>query len=334
MAFDDISEMSGAEMIEYTAKGVKKADITVGIIQNGQMSYKVYGENGKEISQKEHVYEIGSITKTFTASLLFKAISENKADLDDAISRFLNLPSKGYYPTIKRLLTHTSGYKSSYYEGFASTAFFDLRNAFYGITDKMALNRIETINLENKDYPFLYSNFGFAVFGLTLESIYNEDYTPLMNGYIKNDLGLNNTKISDGSGDLSNYWLWDKENSYIPAGAIMSTITDMMLYAKMQMDETPPYLGISHNVLARVNATSSDYAELGIRIDAVGAGWMIDTVNNIIWHNGATGNYNSYLGFDKTKQIAVVVLSNMEAGFRLNATVVGSKLLRELQKIK
>jgi CubicO group peptidase (beta-lactamase class C family) len=334
MPLDDISEMSVAEMIEYTARGVKKAAITVGIIQNGQMSYKIYGENGKEISQKEHVYEIGSITKTFTASLFSQAISENKVDLDNTISRFLNLPSKGYYPTIKRLLTHTSGYESSYYEGFVSTAFFDLKNAFYGITDKMVLNRIGTINLENKDYKFLYSNFGMAVVGLTLENIYNEDYTPLMNGYIKNDLGLNNTKISDGSGDLSNYWLWDKGNSYIPTGAIMSTITDMMLYAKMQMDETPPYLGVSHNVLAQVNATTSDYAELGIRIDSVGASWMIDTVNNIIWHNGGTGNYNSYLGFDKTEQIAVVVLSNMEPGFRLNATVIGSKLLRELQKIK
>ena len=113
---DDISEMSSVEMIEYTAKGVKNAVVTVGIIQNGQMSYKIYGENGKETSQKEHVYEIGSITKTFTTSLFSKAIRENKVDLDNSISVFLNLPSKNYYPSIKRIITHTSGYKSSYYE--------------------------------------------------------------------------------------------------------------------------------------------------------------------------------------------------------------------------
>ena len=98
---DDISEMSSIEMIEYTAKGVKKAAVTVGIIQNGQISYKVYVENGREISQREHVYEIGSITKTFTASLLSKAINENKVSLNNPISLFLNLPSKDYYPSIK-----------------------------------------------------------------------------------------------------------------------------------------------------------------------------------------------------------------------------------------
>jgi len=328
---DDISEMSSVEMIEYTAKGVKKAVVTVGIIQNGQMSYKVYGENGREISQKEHVYEIGSITKTFTASLLFKAINENKVSLDNSISMFLNLPSKNY-SSIKRIITHTSGYKSSYYEGNFSTNFLNRGNSFYGITKKTLFNRIGTINLENKDYPFEYSNFNMAVIGLILESIYNEDYTPLMNGYIKNDLGLNHTRISDGSSDLSNYWLWDNGNPYIAAGAIISNITDMMQYAKMQMDSIPSYLSLSHNVLAQVNATTSDYAKLGIRIDAVGAGWMIDTVNNIIWHNGGTGNYNSYLGFSKTKNIAVVILSNMAPNFRLNATVIGVKLFKELEK--
>jgi len=332
MPSEDIAEMSGMEMIEYTTKGVKKAVITVGIVQNGQMSYKVYGENGRELSQKEHIYEIGSITKTFTTSLLSKAISENEVSLDNSINMFLDLPSTAYYPTIKRLITHTSGYKPSYYEGFVSTSFLDFRE--YGITDSILLNRIGTINLENRDYPFLYSNFGMAVVGLVLENIYNEDYTPLMNTYIKNDLELNNTKISDGSGDLSNYWLWEKGNSYIPAGAIISNITDMMKYAKMQIDETPSYLSLSHNILTQVNATQSYYAELGIRTDAVGAGWMIDTVNNIIWHRGGTGNYNSYLGFDKTKGIAVIVLSNMAFDFRLDATAIGSALLREIMGVK
>jgi CubicO group peptidase (beta-lactamase class C family) len=330
MAIDDITKMSSMEMIEYTTKGVKKAAVTVGIIRNGQMSYKVYGENGKEISPKEHIYEIGSITKTFTTALFSKAINENKIGLEDSISVFLNIPANKYYPTMRRLLTHTSGYKSSYYEGYVSTDFLNSGNSFYGITEKKLINRVETIELDNKDYPFEYSNFGLAVVGLVLEKIYNNDYTPLMNNYIKNELGLNNTKISDGNGDLSNYWMWDNGNPYIAAGALLSNISDMMQYAQMQMNETPSYLSLSHGVLAQVNATPSDYAELGIRIDVVGSGWMIDTVNNIIWHNGGTGNYNSYLGFDKTKGVAVVVLSNMAANFRTNATLIGATLIGEL----
>jgi CubicO group peptidase (beta-lactamase class C family) len=331
MPLEDIAKMSSMEMIAYNTKRVKKAVVTVGIVQGGQMSYKVYGENGRELSQEEHIYEIGSVTKTFTTSLLSKAVSENKADLDYSIDRFLDLPEKDYYPPIKRIVTHTAGYKNFYYEGYG-TADLPGRNPVYGTTDAMLLNRVGTIGLEPREYPFVYSNFGMAVVGLVLESIYHEDYTPLMNGYIKNDLGLNNTKISDGSGDLSNYWTWDKGNPYRATGAVISTITDMMRYAQMHMDERPPYLKFSHDVLARVNATPPGYAELNIRTDAVGAGWMIDTVNNIIWHGGGTGNYNSYLGFDKTKRIAAAVLSNMSDSLEITATEIGAALLRELQE--
>jgi CubicO group peptidase (beta-lactamase class C family) len=329
LSLEDIVKMSGKEMIEHNTKGIKKAVITVGVVQGGQMSYKVYGENGRELSHEEHIYEIGSITKTFTTSLFSKAVSENKAGFDDSIGRFLNIPAKNYYPSIKRLITHTSGYENFYYEDYGTANLLG-RNPVYGTTDKMLLNRIGTINLENRDYPFVYSNFGMAVVGLTLESIYNEDYTPLMNGFIKNELGLNSTKISDGSGDLANYWQWDTGNPYIATGAITSTITDMMRYAQMQIDEMPPYLMFSHDVLAQVDATFSGYDEL-TRTDAVGAGWMIDSVNNIIWHGGGTGNYNSYLGFDKTGCIAVVVLSNMSDSLDITAAMIGSKLLCELQ---
>ena len=330
MPFEDIAKMSSMEMIEYNTKGIKKAVVTVGTIQDGQIQYNVYGENGKKLSHEEHIYEIGSITKTFTTSLLSKAVSENKASFDDSISRFLVLPAKNYYPSIRRIITHTSGYKNFYYDDYGTANLLG-RNPIYGVTGKKLLNRIGTINLVNRDYPFVYSNFGMAAIGLTLESIYDEDYTTLMNNYIKNDLGLNHTKVSDGKGDLSNYWIWDKGNPYIATGGITSTVTDMMQYAQMQIDETPSYLEFAHDILATVNETTPDYEKLGIRTDAVGAGWMIDTVNNIIWHGGGTGNYNSYLGFDKTKRIAVTVLSNMSDSLEITAVMIGSALLGELQ---
>jgi len=149
-SLDDIANMSSTEMIEYTTNGVKKAIITVGIVQNGQMSYKVYGENGKKLSKREYVYEIGSITKTFTAALIVKSVYENIITLDDSINLYLNLPVSGYYPTIKRLLTHTSGYKSSYYESYISTDFLNGRNDFYGITERKVINRIGSTKLETK----------------------------------------------------------------------------------------------------------------------------------------------------------------------------------------
>ena len=65
-------------------------------------------------------------------------------------------------------------------------------------------------------------------------------------------------------------------------------------------------------------------------MDAMASGWVIDKENKIIWHNGATGNYNSYIGFNKEEQIAVVILSNLSPRYRIPATVMGVALLKSM----
>jgi CubicO group peptidase (beta-lactamase class C family) len=328
----ELSRMTFEEMLAYTTKDNKDAVITVGIIQNGKMSYSIYGEKGTILPPVEYTYEIGSITKTFTTSLLCKAISEGRISLEDSIDKYLDLPRKNYYPTIKRLVTHTSGYKGYYFEKPMISNFLQGKNDFNGLSEKMLVERLGKINLDNRDYSFKYSNFGIATLGAVLEQLYDEDYFTLMNDFIIENLGLSNTKISDGSGDLKNYWEWSESDAYMPAGALLSNITDMMEYVQIQMREKPEYLSIAHEALAEVNATTAAYKKMGIRIDAVGAGWMIDNENNIIWHNGGTGNYNSYIGFDKENKIAVVILSNMKPNYRIPATVMGVELLTSLQK--
>jgi CubicO group peptidase (beta-lactamase class C family) len=202
---NELSSMTYKEMLDYTTKDNKNAVITVGIIQNDKMTYDVYGEDGIKLAPEEHTYEIGSITKTFTTSLLCKAISEDKISLDNSIDEYLNLPKKDNYPTILRLVTHTSGYKGHYFEKPMISNFLHKQNDFNGISEEILLERLGKINLNDSDYSFKYSNFGMATLGVVLEQIYDKDYTQLMNEYISDDLGLKNTKISDGSGDLKNY---------------------------------------------------------------------------------------------------------------------------------
>jgi CubicO group peptidase (beta-lactamase class C family) len=215
---NQLSKMTFVEMLAYTTKDNKDAAIKVGIIKNGKMTYDVYGENGIILPKEEHIYEIGSVTKTFTASLLWKAISEGRISLDDSIDKYLRLQKKDYYPTIRRLVTHTSGYKGYYFEKPMISNFLHKENDFNGISEKMLLERLGEISLEDSDYSFKYSNFGMATLGSVLEQIYDKDYTPLMNDYISEDLGLKDTKISDGSGDLNSYWKWSESDAYMPAG--------------------------------------------------------------------------------------------------------------------
>lgn len=326
-----LTKMSSDEMIAYTTNDQEDAFISVGIINKGQISFTVYGKNGMVLAPKEYTYEIGSITKTFTTSLLCKAISENKIQLDDPINNYLKLPSRDYYPPLSSLVTHTSGYKKYYFELPMISNFLNGRNDYYGITKDMLLSRLGKVDLEDKEYNFRYSNFGLATVGAVLEKVYEEDYTTLMDTYIKNDLGLENTKISQGTGDLSNYWEWSESDAYMPAGALLSTVPDLLSYAQMQLQENPEYLAMAHQSLAVIHATSKSNKKMGINLDEIGVGWVIDQENNITWHNGATGNFNSYIGFDKDRQIAVVVLSNLPPKYRIPATVIGIEILTTLQ---
>ena len=233
---------------------------------------------------------------------------------------------------MKRLVTHTSGYKRSYFEKPMILNFLQGENDFNGISEEMITIRLGKINLDDSDYTFNYSNFGIATVGAVLEKIYDGEFTTIMDDFILEDLGLLNTKVSDGSGDLNNYWKWSKSDAYKPAGSILSDITDMMQYVQMQMLEEREDVSLAHESLTEVNAASVNYGEIGIRIDAVGAGWLIDNENNIIWHNGGTGNYNSYIGFDKESQIGVVILSNLPPNYRIPSTVMGIELLTTLLK--
>jgi CubicO group peptidase (beta-lactamase class C family) len=329
---NQLQTMTFEQMLGYTTKNNSDAIITVGMIQNGEMTYKVYGENGKTLPHEEHLYEIGSITKTFTASLLCKSVSEERVSFDDSIDEYLMLDEQDDYPTIRKLVTHTAGYKEFYFESPMVSNFFGGQNSFKGISDKMLIKRIEKVKLDAADYPFSYSNFGYAALGAVLEGIYDKDYTLLMNEYILDELKLENTRISDGSGDLEGYWQWQKSDAYIPAGALISDITDMIQYTKLHMAGDVDYLNIAHEALAEVNSSSESYEKMGIYINAVGAGWMIDNENGIVWHNGATSNFNSYIGFDKETQTEVVILSNLPPDYRIPATVMGVELLNSLQK--
>ena len=328
-----IPQLSFQEVLDYTTGNNADAVITVGIIKDGQISYTVYGENGKELSPELHIYEIGSLTKTFTAALINKAIQEEKINIDYTIDNYLSLPEGNTYPTVKELLTHTSGYKGFYLESPMVSNFFKGRNDFYGVTKEMVSDKAGHLNMQKASYNFVYSNYGYAILGLVLEAVYETEYTSLLDDFAQNELGLTSTHISDKSGDLGKYWDWKDGDAYLSAGAVTSNIEDMLLYTQMQL-EGNSYFSECHNSIKTINASSEMYKTMGIHMDEIGMSWIIDCENDIIWHNGGTGNYNSYLGFRPQTGTAVVVLSNLAPNYRVPATVLGVKLLLELDAEK
>jgi CubicO group peptidase (beta-lactamase class C family) len=321
-----IPEMSFEEVLNYTTRDNPDAVITVGVIEDGKADYTVYGENGTVLPKELHTYEIGSLTKTITASMVCKAVQEGKLELDASIDQYLELPPDQHYPTIKQLMTHKSGYNGYYFETPMIQNFLKGRNDFYGIGDSMVLARLEKTQIADREYDFCYSNFGYATLGLILEKVYQTEYTTLMNTYLTEELGLAGSRMSDGNGDLGNYWDWMPGDTYMAAGAVLSNIEDMLAYAQMQLEGTHSF-DLCHQSLYQIDASSESYKTMGIYMDEVAYAWMIDTHNGIIWHNGGTGDYNCYLGIQPEKNKAVVVLSNLPPKEKIPATVLGIKRL-------
>ena len=104
----------------------------------------------------------------------------------------------------------------------------------------------------------------------------------------------------------------------------------MLQYAQIQLEDNSYFSGC-HDTLKSINASTDRYKAMGIFMNEIGMAWIIDNENGIIWHNGGTGDYNCYLGFKPESGDAVVILSNLSPNYRIPATVLGTKLLSEMQ---
>ena len=124
--------------------------------------------------------------------------------------------------------------------------------------------------------------------------------------------------------ELGKNWAWGEDDGYLLAGALVSNIEDMLQWASLQMEEDPEYLALGHQPLRELHITQN-----GVRMDAVGVNWIYDGALGIWWHNGGTGDYNSYLCVDLEEGTEVVILSNTAPGYRIPATMMGIRLYQE-----
>jgi len=264
------------------------------------------------------LFEIGSITKVFTAATLAMLVERGAVSLDDPISRFLPAsvvsPSKnGREITLGELATQTSGLPRLPDNMLANV---DLRNPYanYHVAD--LYRDLGATTLRNEPgTTYSYSNFGFSLLGHLLALEAGKPYETLVEDTICVPLGLSSTAFTltptlrtrlapghDVKGNVVPNW---DQDATAQSGALKSDTDDLLRFIEANLQE-------SDSGLARPLALTRQihFKSLG---RAVGLAWQIHHSvehQTILWHNGATGGYCSFLGFDPDTKIGVVVLSS------------------------
>lgn len=272
----------------------------VAVVKESNFSIFQTSENGEE-------FEIGSLTKLFTAELVAEQIRAGNISLDDTIDTFFRVPSNSYIPTIKDLLTHFSGYQKDYFELFPVVKCMLHLNTYVLNTKSVICSRVRSEKLISPT-RYLYSNFGYAILGIIIEELSSKRYADILLDYTHR-LGMEHTRINTScSGRL---WDWNEKDCFISAGGITSTISDMVKFAQHLLLNNSECC--SYNILRPLN-NSSDMA--------VGMSWRIRD-DSTAYHTGCTANFNSYISINKSLQKSVIVLLNSSLDKELSAEYIG-----------
>lgn len=293
--------------------------IAIGVVdQNGTRFYN-YGktqEGGKPVDQHT-IYEIGSITKVFTAILLAEKVLDGTVSLDDPINEYL--PERAQIPvsgtkeiTLGNLSDHTSGLPRM--PGNFHPA--DPRNPFADYTVEQLYSFISGHKpTREPGSEYEYSNLAQGLLGHILTLICGLDYETMMIENIASPLGMKETKITTDKNMKDHLAIGhsngeEVENWDIPslagAGAIRSSTFDMVKFLSANLEYMDTPLQAAMQLTQKVR---HDKGPGGMR---VGLAWHIKNgaEGDVIWHNGGTGGYRAFAGFVKESGKGVVVLTN------------------------
>lgn len=330
--------------IEYGINGA----IAIGIVDENGTRYYNFGTRDSSGSQvNEHtIFEIGSISKTFTATLLADQVLKGNLNLEDPINQFLpdsvKVPVLGTREiTLGNLSDHTSGLPPMP----ANFTPANPSNPFADFTVQQLYEFISTYTpIREVGSEGEYSNLAAGLLGHILALQAGKSYEEILADVITTPLGMGETKITldeimkknlaEGRDDFGR----SAKNWDIPtlpgAGAIRSSTSDMIKYLSSHLSYTESHLRSSFDLTYQKRHEILKYPREG-QI-GVGLGWLFfpSSNNEIFWHTGGTGGYKTFTGFDRTSGKGVVVLSTgsrpTEIGLYLLDT---AKSLNEVKRV-
>lgn len=321
-----IDSITHKSIVAYLKK-TGRVGLSMGIYHNKNSTTYHYGSTQKGMQvlpSDQTVYEIGSISKTFTGTLLAQAVKDKKVHLDDDVRLYLdgkypNLEYQGHPIRLSHLVSHISGLPNFLPDNpgiFQNTNQDSLPFVLTRILDQYSkqsfLEDLHEVVIDTiPGYKFRYSNSSPQLLKFVLERVYQKTYADLLQQFISRPLNMNQTTPKFNEITLENlakgYNAKGLPMPYIPssldaAGGIFSTISDMLQYLKFHLNEKNEVVAMSHQIITG-----------DIDTYAIGLNWqevMVAGKYKKIWQSGGTFGFSSYCVIYPDLDIAIVFLTN------------------------
>ena len=302
------------------------AGVTIGVVQNGVRRVFSFGT-----ATPDSIFEIGSITKTFTGLVLAQMIAQGAVKLNEPVRELLPQGTVAKPPgseiTLLDLVTHHSGLPllpDNWRPANQNNPYADYRPA----------NLYEFLGTRGVERPaeaaFLYSNLGVGLLGQALANRANMTYARLVEQKVTLPLGMKDTGMSlspeqqrrfiqGHTTDHKPAHAWDFD-ALAGAGALRSTAEDMLTYLEANLH--PETFGSRSNAEADVRTLAQALEQShDLRADVapgqrIAFAWLYDTTTDDYWHSGGTGGFRSFAFFNPKGNYAAIVLFNTSSGGR------------------
>ena len=322
-----LAENSATKIDTFKETIRKKVDdgtyqsLFVGVINKDGTEQYHYGQtakDGKPIDENI-IFDTGSISKVFTSLILADMVVNEEVNLDDPIDKFLpenvQTPSFGGKKiTLWDLATHTSGLPvmPNYPPNPDLDKEYDYsKDGMYEYLSDYTISREIGSQYE-------YSNTGGSLLGHVLSLQSGKSYEQTLKERILDKLGMDSTCVNQcdelrdrfakphALGELADETIFDDEMA--GAGGVRSSGKDMLAFLSYAMDFEDSELQSAFELSQTTNHKMNEVMSMGL-------GWHIvdNDERNIIWHNGATKGFASFVGFDSESNEGVVVLTNSQA---------------------
>ena len=214
--------------------------LSLAVVKDGKVvKLKGYGTSNLELNAPaipDTVYEIGSISKQFTAAAVLILVQENKIGLDDLIGKYIHeSPETWRAIKVRHLLTHTSGLQRDGLPENGNGLFVDYTE------DELIQSAVALPLLSAPGTKYSYGNLDYDLLAILIERVSGESYGEFLQEHIFRPLSMTSTRLKDRSTIVPNRaqaYLWDNNmlqrcdpqvspTRYIGSGSLLSTVTDL-----------------------------------------------------------------------------------------------------------